>query len=240
MSCMALVGMSQNIDEMVKNQLSNYPKSRLLDIYKSCFQDFMGAEHLVGDTLSVRRYLEYELQQIEGDSLMSWYAELCGLQGRYVRMGAEHLVGDTLSVRRYLEYELQQIEGDSLMSWYAELCGLQGRYVRVSLRVVQEGLVSLDQLLSAFIRSANGSVRPSVEVWKAEWEKIVGQIDEMRLGLPHYDNDRHFIADALAQGKYAISHSPDYRAAYRPHYRIVRRDIFERELKPLLSLQHEP
>ena len=62
MSCMALVGMSQNIDEMVKNQLSNYPKSRLLDIYKSCFQDFMGAEHLVGDTLSVRRYLEYELQ----------------------------------------------------------------------------------------------------------------------------------------------------------------------------------
>lgn len=195
MSCMALVGMSQNIDEMVKNQLSNYPKSRLLDIYKSCFQDFMGAEHLVGDTLSVRRYLEYELQQVEGDSLMSWYAERCGLQGRYVR---------------------------------------------VSLRVVQEGLVSLDQLLSAFIRSANGSVRPSVEVWKAEWEKIVGQIDEMRLGLPHYDNDRRFIADVLAQGKYAISHSPDYRAAYRPHYRIVRRDIFERELKPLLSLQHEP
>ena len=195
MSCMALVGMSQNIDEMVKNQLSNYPKSRLLDIYKSCFQDFMGAEHLVGDTLSVRRYLEYELQQVEGDSLMSWYAEPCGLQGRYVR---------------------------------------------VSLRVVQEGLVSLDQLLSAFIRSANGSVRPSVEVWKAEWEKIVGQIDEMRLGLPYYDDDRRFIADVLAQGKYAISHSPDYRAAYRPHYRIVRRDIFERELKLLLSLQHEP
>lgn len=195
MSCMALVGMSQNIDEMVKNQLSNYPKSRLLDIYKSCFQDFMGAEHLVGDTLSVRRYLEYELQQVEGDSLMSWYAEPCGLQGRYVR---------------------------------------------VSLRVVQEGLVSLDQLLSAFIRSANGSVRPSVEVWKTEWEKIVGQIDEMRLGLPYYDDDRRFIADVLAQGKYAISHSPDYRAAYRPHYRIVRRDIFERELKPLLSLQHEP
>ena len=195
MSCMALVGMSQNIDEMVKNQLSNYPKSRLLDIYKSCFQDFMGAEHLVGDTLSVRRYLEYELQQIEGDSLMSWYAEPCGLQGRYVR---------------------------------------------VSLRVVQEGLVSFDQLLSAFIRSANGSVRPSVEVWKTEWEKIVGQIDEMRLGLPYYDDDRRFIADVLAQGKYAISHSPDYRAAYRPHYRIVRRDIFERELKPLLSLQHEP
>jgi hypothetical protein len=28
---------------------NTYPKSRLLDIYKSCFQDFMGADHLVPD-----------------------------------------------------------------------------------------------------------------------------------------------------------------------------------------------
>lgn len=187
--CMAITGMSQNIDEMVENQLSKYPKSRLLDIYKSCFQDFMGAEHLVGDTLSVRRYLEYELRQIAGDSLMSWYAETCGTDGRYVR---------------------------------------------VSLRVVQEGLVSAEKLLSAFIRSANDSARPSVEAWKAEWEKIVGRVEGMQLDLPHYATDRQFIADILARGEYAISHSPDYREAYCPHYRIVRRDIFEKELLPLL------
>lgn len=32
-----------------------------------------------------------------------------------------------------------------------------------------------------------------------------------------------------------ISHSPEYREAYHPHYRIVERGIFERELKPLIE-----
>ena len=188
-TCMTLAGMAQNIDEMVQNQLSKYPQSRLLDIYKSCFQDFMGAEHLVGDTASVSRYLDYELQQIEGTRLMDWYAEPCGVNGQYVR---------------------------------------------VSLRAIQEGLITKEKLLSVFIRSANYAGRPSVEAWKAQWEEMIQKIDSMHLHLPHYDVDRQFIADVLAQGKYAISHSPDYREAYRPHYRIVRREIFEQEIKPLL------
>lgn len=36
-------------------------------------------------------------------------------------------------------------------------------------------------------------------------------------------------------GKYAISHSPEYREAYRPHYRIVEKGIFENEIKPLIE-----
>ena len=38
-----------SIEGFVNRQLQTYPKSRLLDIYKSCFQDYMGAEHLVSD-----------------------------------------------------------------------------------------------------------------------------------------------------------------------------------------------
>ncbi len=34
--------------------------------------------------------------------------------------------------------------------------------------------------------------------------------------------------------KYVMSHSAAFKAAYAPHYRIVRRDIFEREILPLL------
>ena len=64
---------------------------------------------------------------------------------------------------------------------------------------------------------------------------MVAVIDEMQLGLPHYDEDRRFIEQVLEQGKYAISHSPEYRDAYSPHYRIIRRDIFEQELLPLLE-----
>ena len=46
--------------------------------------------------------------------------------------------------------------------------------------------------------------------------------------------DRAFIDSILSVGKYAISHSPEYREAYLPHYRIVEKSIFENEIKPLI------
>jgi hypothetical protein len=57
----------------------------------------------------------------------------------------------------------------------------------------------------------------------------------MKLELPHQQEDKAFIEGVLAQGRYAISHSPQYREAYAPHYRIIKRDIFEKELTPLIN-----
>ena len=37
--------------------------------------------------------------------------------------------------------------------------------------------------------------------------------------------------------KFVQSHSDAFKAAYDPHYRIVRRDIFEKEILPLISKQ---
>ena len=42
--------MAQGIEAFVNRQMTAYPESHLLDIYKSCFQDYMGAEHLVPDS----------------------------------------------------------------------------------------------------------------------------------------------------------------------------------------------
>ena len=188
--CITLAAMSlmtsmnaQNIECFVTGLLEQYPKARLLDIYKSCFQDYMGAEHLVADTASVRVYLERELA--------------------------------TTSL-------------DELMPWYFEPCGVNGNYVRVSLRSVIEGKITTQQLLDAFIASANSEERPSVESWTTRWHDIIDTIDHMGLALPHYDEDKLFIQNVLEQGKYAISHSPEYREAYAPHYRIVKRDILEK------------
>ena len=180
----------QEVDAFVTELMRQYPESRLLDIYKSCFQDYMGAEHLVNDVESARAYLEQELATTEADKLMPWYYEPCGMNGRYVR---------------------------------------------VSLKAVLDGKISTDMLLDAFIASANDDSRPSVEQWADQWRVIVAVIDDMRLDLPHYDEDKQFIEQVLAQGKYAISHSPRYREAYSPHYRIVRRDIFDQQLKGRIS-----
>ena len=48
---------AQDIQGFVIKQMQTYPKSRLLDIYKSCFQDYMGAEHLVSDKQRVKAYI---------------------------------------------------------------------------------------------------------------------------------------------------------------------------------------
>ncbi len=37
--------------------------------------------------------------------------------------------------------------------------------------------------------------------------------------------------------RFVISHSQSFKNAYHPHYRIVRRDIFENEILPLISKQ---
>lgn len=181
---------AQDIEAFINRQMTNYPKSHLLDIYKSCFQDYMGAEHLMADRVRVKAYLDEELN-------------------------ITHIV--------------------KLPTWYYEPCGFEGRYVRVSLRVIKEGVVAEDKLLDVFIRSANGSKRPSVKSWKRKWRKIIGAIDSMSLSLPDYDKEKVFIDSVLSVGKYAISHSPDYRETYHPHYRIVERGIFEAELRPLLE-----
>lgn len=185
-----LSSQAQDVQSFVSRQLQTYPKSRLLDLYKSCFQDFMGTEHLVVDHQRIKAYLDEELNSV------------------------------TL---------------DDLMPWIYEPCGIDSSYYRVSIRAVKEGLISEDMLLDAFICSANSSNRPSVDEWNERWHKMIGTIDGMQLNLPQYNKDRQFIDSVLSVGKYAISHSPEYREAYRPHYRIVERSIFEQEILPLIE-----
>ena len=158
-----------SIEGFVNRQMQNYPKSRLLDIYKSCFQDYMGAEHLLSDRQRVKAYLDEEL--------------------------------NTTSL-------------DDLMPWYYEPCGIDSSYYRVSIKTIKEGFITEDQLLDAFIRSANSETRPSVESWSNRWHMIIGTIDRMKLDMPNYQEDKQFIDSVLSVGKYAISHSPDYREVY--------------------------
>ena len=186
----SIVLQAQDIEGFVHRQLHTYPQLRLLDLYKSCFQDYMGAEHLVSDRQRVKAYLDEELSTT------------------------------TL---------------DDLMPWNYEPCGIDSNYYRVSIRTIKENVISEEMLLDAFIRSANTPKRPHVEEWSIRWHVIIDAIDQMQLGLPNYEQDKAFIDSLLSAGKYAISHSPEYREAYRPHYRIVERGIFERELKPLIE-----
>ena len=85
---------AQDIQKFVKWQMETYPESRLLDIYKSCFQDYMGAEHLVSDSERVKAYLDQELETTRLDELMPWYYESCGIDSNYYRVSIRAIKED--------------------------------------------------------------------------------------------------------------------------------------------------
>ena len=82
----SIVILAQDIKGFVGRQLQTYPQLRLLDLYKSCFQDYMGAEHLVSDRQRVKAYLDDELNTTSIDDLMPWNYEPCGIDSNYYRV----------------------------------------------------------------------------------------------------------------------------------------------------------
>ena len=110
--------------------------------------------------------------------------------------GPGHLLTDSAACAYYINDELSSMPDSNGLPDY-EYTRCEGNFVRVNLRLVRQGTLSVEQLTSAVMRSAQGIASPDQ--------------------------------------KYVMSHSAAFKAAYAPHYRIVRRDIFERELLPLLA-----
>ena len=88
---------AQDVEGFTNRQMQIYPKSRLLDIYKSCFQDYMGAEHLVSDIQRVKVYLDEELNTTSLDDLMPWYYEPCGIDSSYYRVSIRAIKDSLIS-----------------------------------------------------------------------------------------------------------------------------------------------
>lgn len=149
------------------------------------------------------------------------------------RFGAEHMISDTAAAREYLSYELSVAATDSVPNPYYEETGARGRYVRVYLRCVTEGLLTEEQLLDAFIRSAVpvGQVEQS---WADEWTNI--EQTARKAGLCCSKEEHEQLLQA-AQSNRAVHHSDAYRNAYHPYYRIVERTIFESDCNPQTGIR---
>ena len=148
------------------------------------------------------------------------------------KFGPGHIIGDTAAAGNYLRSELAsytECSGD-----IAEPTGWEGNFLRVNLSVIKNGQIPYAAFFDAFVRSVNG-IRPvTVAEWKKEWFQIEAIIRSMKLALPGYEADRKEIEERLDRGEFVGHHSKAFEDAYSPHYRIVSRDIFEKELKPLL------
>ena len=198
-------------------------KKALLILFLSCSFGLFGQQF---DTLSIRAAIEHQMETYPESTLQDIYKSF--YQDRF---GPGHMITDTASARSYLMRELSEMTYTSAV--YYEPTGSEGRYVRVYLSAVANSLITVEQLLDAFVRSANADKGENKD-WEAEWTCIVGIITKHGIILDGFDKDVAMLNEA-SQNRQAVHHSRAYNEAYHPHYRIVERSIFENELRPLLA-----
>ena len=148
--------------------------------------------------------------------------------------GVAHLLGSREQVYNYICSELcanDYVEG----ARYYEPCGWQGNYYRVYLNAIKEGYITADILTDAFMASAPEVAPLVTEKWVVQWTAIENVVRVHYPDLYNLEVDSQAIKELLSQGKYVMHHSRRYNASYHPHYRIIRKDVFERDILPLLS-----
>lgn len=176
----------------------------------------------------IRQSVERQMERYPHSTLRDLYKNY--FQDRF---GPGHIIADEKAADNYLRYELENaatMEGDDY-----EPTGYEERFMRVNLSVIADGRVPYDKYLSAFVRSVNCIEPITVEQWREEWAVIDEVISKMNLNLPNYEADRAEIWALLERGEYVMHHSKLFEQHYDPHYRIIEREIFQREILPLIE-----
>ena len=136
--------------------------------------------------------------------------------------GAEHLLADPERARMYLFRELESTEASADMP-LVEL--ISDAVARVNLAPWKAQGRSADELFELFSATASscGEGEDLLPDYLAEAEAWVAA-SGTSVTLEAW---REFMAWYRAQGCPAVHHSESYRAAERPAYRIVRRELLE-------------
>lgn len=180
------------------------------------------------DTLRVRLAVERMVKDYPHSTLQDIYKSF--FQDHF---GPGHAVPDSAQAAVWLRGELSKVERLDVPLY--EATGCNGNYYRVSLAAIASGKVQFDDFLSAFLRSVRAVLPSEVDAWSGEWEMIEGIVAAMGLSLSNYETDAVAIKEMLVRGHYAVHHSRLYNEHYTPHYRIIAKDIFEKEILPLLE-----
>ena len=150
------------------------------------------------DTVAMRSAIEMQLVTYPESTLQDVYKSFY-----QEHFGPGHIISDTASARRYLMRELSEM--GKTQSPYFEPTGSQGDYVRIYLSAVADSLITAEQLLDAFVRSANLWQEPTVS-WMEKWEAIVSIIQANKMELEGFEPDLPLLTEA-ARNNQAVHHS---------------------------------
>lgn len=173
----------------------------------------------------IQQAVEYQIKYYPASRLTDIYKNF--FQDFY---GPGHLLSNPDGALKYLKREVEEVDSCTLHK-QVEGTGYKNNFVRVDLCVIRKGEISYDEFVQLFVESVESFSLPEIEAWKAEWEKIVGVIEDMDLEIAGFGEDKKKIRELLSKGEYVVHHSPEYIEAYHPHYRIIKKELIQKYLQ---------
>ena len=176
----------------------------------------------------LEHYPKATLQDIYKGAFQDWF-------------GPAHILTDRQAVERYILVEMKTMEAAAervVPERGYEPCSWRANFFRVDLSVIANGKVPVNDFVDAFMESAAAMDTTQTAAWQEEWtamQKAVRRVSPLMQG---FATDSAAIAHLLSQGKYVMHHSRMFNEEYHPHYRIIRKDVFERNIRPLLVDPH--
>lgn len=175
----------------------------------------------------------------EGESLYNYVKKIfprATLQDIYKsafqdQFGPAHIVSDSASAAAYITKELERVP-DNCTTPIFDITGVHSNYIRVNLSLVKGGIISVGELTNALMRSAVAPKESDLSQWACRWSMLLEEMPRTAKYLDNYRQDSTDISNMLSKGQYVIHHSQQFNQAYDYHYRLIRSDIFFKELWP--------
>ena len=140
------------IRRSIENQMSNYPKSTLRDIYKNHFQDNYGPGHIISDKAAADRYLRYELETSKSFEGADY--EPTGYEGRFYRVNLSVIKDGRVDYNKYLDAFVRSVNGikqPSIDEWRKQWNRIDSMVSVMGLQLpdIEQDRVLIDSILGA-------------------------------------------------------------------------------------------
>lgn len=177
---------------------------------------------------SIRSALEYQLDRYPASQYRDVYKNF--MQDYF---GPGHLLNDTVAAGKYLRYELENSEKFDGPDF--EPTGFEGNFYRVNLRLIKDGTVPYGIFFDAFVRSVQGIIPPDGDSWMRIWGEIDNEISAAGITFENEAQDREGLEMQFREGDYIVHHSEAFNEANNFHYRIISKEIFNRDLRKFIK-----
>ncbi len=150
------------------------------------------------------------------------------------QFGSTHMIVNREPLARYIKEEMDSVQDFRNPDYFP--CGFRERYYQVNLRVVADGRIPFDEFVDAFVDSGRGLNLELTYLFVDDWRQILKAIQEVGpKKIENFAEDSLHLENLMKEGKYIVHHTEKFNKLYRPHYRIIRRDIFEERILPYLK-----